>query len=96
MCVCVRVCVFVPHSLRVNKATFVPLLSPDYIRRGCQGLCQGAEEQVQDQALLRQTPTHGLPACPDHPGGRQHGNVSLSLTHTQKGKQEEKLGFITN
>lgn len=56
-------------------------LSPDDIRRGRPGLCQGAEEQIQDQALLRQTPTDGLPARPDHPGRRQHGNVRLSNTH---------------
>lgn len=50
-------------------------LSPDHIRRGRPGLCQSAEEQIQDQALLRQTPTDGLPARADHPGRRQHGNV---------------------
>lgn len=85
--------VSVPHTHRVNKATFVPCLSPDYIRGGCQGLCQGAEEQVQDQALLRQTPTYGLPACPDHPRGRQHGNVSplLSYTRTFRKKKDVKV-----
>ena len=55
---------------------------PDYIRGGCQRFCQGAEEQVQDQALLCQASTDGLPTCPDHPGGRQHGKVGLAQTHT--------------
>lgn len=73
----------------------MPRLSPDDIRGGCPRLCQGAEEQVQDQALLRQTPTHGLLTCPDHPRGRQHGNVRHTHTHTDEGKQEAKLGFIT-
>lgn len=81
MCVCVFLCLR-PTPMEWTKPPLCPLLSSDYIRGGCQGLCQGAEEQVQDQALLCQTPTHGLPARPDHPGGRQHGNVSLTHTHT--------------
>lgn len=64
----------------VNKASIVVSLS-DHVRRGRPRLCQGAEEQVQDQTLLCQTPTHGLPACPDDPGGRQHGNVRRAHTN---------------
>lgn len=69
----------------VNKASIVVSLS-DHVRWGRPGLCQGAEEQVQDQTLLCQTPTHGLPACPDDPGGRQHGNVR------QRAHKWERLG----
>lgn len=68
---------------RVNKASIVVSLS-DHVRRGRPRLCQGAEEQVQDQTLLCQTPTHGLPACPDDPGGRQHGNVRHARTNREK------------
>lgn len=69
-----RVCVC--FFLRRKRCHLCVLpLSPDHIRRGRPGLCQSAEEQIQDQALLRQTPTDGLPARADHPGRRQHGNV---------------------
>lgn len=70
------------YEQRVLKGVRAPCLSADYVRGGRPRLCQGAEEQVPDQALLRQTPTHGLPTRPDHPGGRQHGNVSH--THTDR------------
>lgn len=88
---CTHRCVCAPLPWCEQSHLCALSLSPDYIRGGCQGLCQGAEEQVQDQALLCQTPTHGLPACPDHSGGRQHGNVSLSHTNTQ-----DQTGFITH
>lgn len=73
------VCLLLPTE--VTMSSLCPTSLSDDIRRGRPGLCQGAEEQIQDQALLRQTPTDGLPARPDHPGRRQHGNVRLSNTH---------------
>lgn len=65
----------------VYEAAKTAPLSPlcaDHIRGGRQGLCQGAEKQIQDQALLCQTPTDGLPACSDHLRGGQYGDVSGS------------------
>lgn len=67
----------------VNKA-FIVLSLSDHIRRGRPRLCQGAEEQVQDQTLLCQAPTYGLPARPDDPGGRQLGNVRHAHSNRRK------------
>lgn len=48
----------------------------DNIRWRCARLCEGAEEQIQNEALFCQAPTHGLFTCSNCTWGRQHGNVS--------------------
>ncbi len=68
-------------KIKVQVMTFVSLcpFTSDNVGRGRERLCQGVEEQVQDKALFCQASSHGLPSRPDHPWGRQHGDVRLVL-----------------
>ena len=53
----------------------------DNLRREDAGLCQDAEEQVQVEAVLQQTPSERLPTCSVCTGGRELRDVSHTHIH---------------
>lgn len=63
-------------ALPQTRASLLASCISDYFGGGCAGLCQGAEKQIQDKALLCQAPSDGLSPRADRFGRGQHRDVS--------------------
>ncbi len=64
---------------KVNQSSIicVPLSFSDHLRRRHARFHQSLKKQVPLKEVFRQAPAPGIPARPDGPRRRQHGNVSI-------------------